>query len=139
VTEFDRDNLLAKCYSELVDMLETQLEATKRENTVFDFTLQRIHAHKAIARFYVEGNARGGIKLWLGSWGGGSTSINVAYGSVASADNDNSLNDAIRCEVGADKRLRLAMLMGSRGDKAPSTAEEVFAAVWAKVAQQIVA
>lgn len=139
ITDFDKDNFLTKSFSEMSNMLATNLKETKRQNDSFEFTYEQIHSRKVMAVLYIDGKARTGIKMWLGSWASySSQSINISYGTSFSSENDSGFNESISCEASQDGNLQLHMVMGNfRSGSNPADATSVFREIWEQLVSNL--
>jgi hypothetical protein len=114
-------------------LLEELFNTIKSANANFDYIVEKQSPSKSIFNLFIDGDINYGFKMWIdnGFGGFGHNSINLKYGTTQwDYASDNSYNESIYCEVGANKKLKLKMIMNMYGNKDADTPEQIVKEIW---------
>lgn len=129
-TDLDKNKFMDQKFEEIRILLSNISEELKSNYNYFEFTLQEVTRKKYIYKFFINGNLKIGIKIWIGSFFHSSyQSINLKYGTNLDGE-DNSLNESIICEVAKDNTLHLKMNMSLWQNNSLDTPKEIIEEIW---------
>lgn len=128
ITDLDKEEFMEESYDELVDSLIIVLDDIQDKDSNFYYKTQKITEKKIIFKFYRNGKFNAGIKIWLGSLGSLSNP-NINLSNSIDPNNDNSMNEIIRCEVN-DNKLTWKMDMNFLGNKEPENLNDLTLEIW---------
>ncbi len=132
VTDLDKNRFMKESYSKMKETFQSLMESTSKKNSNFEYECNNIDNRKVIYDLYLDGDLKHSIKMWLGSNFGGINDINLAYGKRIS-QNDNSMNEIIRCEVDSDNIMYLTRTLNIYSNNKGSNAPEGIAKeIWSE-------
>ncbi|MFR6017319.1 MAG: toll/interleukin-1 receptor domain-containing protein [Paraclostridium sordellii] len=136
-SDLEKNRFIKESYKEIKTKLDSVLLLTKQNNAGFEYEIDELTQLKCIIRVYLNGCSKHSLKIWVGNGLGGSDlSINMAYGYNIS-DNDNSMNEIIRCNIDKNKELFLSMTMNFSNKNEYMTANQVFEVIWKNILENI--
>lgn len=136
-TDLEKNRFIKESYKEIKTKLDSVLLLTKQSNAGFEYEIDELTQLKCIIRVYLNGCRKYSLKIWIGNgFGGSDLSINMAYGYNIS-DNDNSMNEIIRCNIDKNNELFLSMTMNFSNKNEYMTADQVFEVIWKNMLQNI--
>lgn len=129
VTDLDKNRFMNESYVKMKETFHALLESTSKKNSNFEYESNVIDNRKIFFSMYLDGNLKHSIKMWLGANFGGISDINLAYGTRI-YQNDNSMNEIIRCEVDSGNELLLTRTLTISSSKTRTTPEEIAKEIW---------
>lgn len=126
-TDLDKEEHLKRSYKEMKELFIQLFEQVQTVNPIFKFTLDEDSSQKCMFKFYVDGQLKTGLKMWIGGFSYSSPSINFHYG--VHSFNDNSMNEMIYSEVKNDA-LSLRMTMNFYDRDESTTPETIVRTIW---------
>lgn len=78
---------------------------------IFIFKKENLSGSKTVYAFYLNGQNRSNLKIWLGSFFGGNKQIQFSTGRYINESNDNSINGSVHVEVDENFNFSLSMPM----------------------------
>jgi hypothetical protein len=127
ITDFEKDEYIEKIFKDLISILRELLDEVEEKNKVFTYRYEPVNNKKAIFRFYVNGNNRRGLKIWLGSFGSSTSNINIS--NSFDLDSDSSMNEIISCKI-ENNELKLSMMMNTLGKSNLENTNDLVRNIW---------
>lgn len=110
-TDLDKDSFIQENFKLILNGLDEVLNAVKKENSNFHFQKENLSGSKTVYAFYLNGQNRSNLKIWLGSFFGGNKQIQFSTGRYINESNDNSINGSVHVEVDENFNFSLSMPM----------------------------
>lgn len=126
-TDLDKEEHLKQSYIEMKNLFIQLFEHVRTQSPNFIFTLDEDSKQKFMFKFYVDGQLKTGLKMWIGGFSHSSPSINFHYGTHSF--NDSSMNEIIYSEVQNDT-LSLRMTMNFYDRDESKTPEAIVRTTW---------
>lgn len=128
ITDIDKRKFIRSAYDGIIARLLVIAKATQQANTHFEFNYEKVTSRESLIQFYLGGNHKRSVKIWIGGFGGSSNeNIMLSYDAL-SFGNGNSSNGWISCEVEDDRMILRPMfgLRGSEGAEVNSIADSIW-------------
>ncbi|MEW9924178.1 toll/interleukin-1 receptor domain-containing protein [Clostridium butyricum] len=130
ITDIDKNNFLKQSFMEIKNNLISLSELTKKQNINFDYSLEEHEKYRYSLEFYLNGQNKTNIMLWISNAFGG-TSILVSEGRFLNySSGGTSCNEMIQVEV-KDNELLLKTMLSQGMNK--NGVEEITKKLWDKI------
>lgn len=125
--DLEKEKFLKAAYAEIINSLKKMLDQLILSNPELIYEVEDKSSSEKLFKFYLKGNSIHRLRIWLGSFGGGSEQVNFSVGAFEAFSGNNGINGWVSAEVNSDYDLILKMPMNFKGSSNEAMTEEMIA------------